>query len=73
MYAPHWWFPFPFILLTFLVVFLLVRLLFFRRWGWGCGGGWNRSFDAESILKRRLASGQITEDEFKRLRDIVKA
>jgi uncharacterized membrane protein len=73
MVAPHWWFPFPWFLLTILFVVLLFRFVLFRR-GWGgCGGGWDRSLDAESVLKRRLASGQITEEEYRRLLHVIRA
>ena len=64
---PYWWYPFPFFLLGFLFIFLLFRFVLFRG---RCG--WDRGMDADSILKRRLASGQITEDEFQRLRRIMK-
>ena len=72
MYWSHWWFPFPWFFLTFLLVFVLFRFILFRR-GWrGRGYSDDRLLDAESILKRRLASGQITEAEYQRLLQIVR-
>jgi uncharacterized membrane protein len=72
MFVPHWWYPFPWFLFTFLIVLLLFRFLFFRR-GWGWGGHWDRPLDAESMLKRRLASGQITEEEYHRLLQLIRS
>lgn len=72
MYGPHWWFPWPWILLMVFFLFLILRFTLFRR-GWGCGGRWDTPLDAEAILKRRLASGQITEEEFQRLRNLLRA
>ena len=73
MVAPWWWFPFPWFFLGFLVIALLFRFVLFRRGGYGCGGRWDRGLDAESVLKRRLASGQITEEEYRRLREVIRA
>jgi len=70
MHPYGWWFPIPWLFVTVLFVFLLVRFVLFRG---GCGWNrWDRPLDAESILKRRLAGGQITEEEFHRLRHILK-
>jgi uncharacterized membrane protein len=68
----HWWFGFPWIFFAIFFTFLIVRIVAFRRWGfgYGCGRG---MLDAESILKRRLASGDIAESEYQRLREIVRS
>ena len=35
-------------------------------------GPWNQAQDAGVILKRRLANGDITEEEYNHLRDVMK-
>ncbi len=78
-----YWFPpfgFFFVLLGVFLIFGVIRLILFRRygpWGWG-PGGWPRGGyghggfgDAEAVLKRRLASGEITEAEYQRLREVL--
>jgi uncharacterized membrane protein len=71
-------FPFGFFFLVPLW-FIVARIIFFRRFrrfGGCCGGPmyrpWNTDGDPEVILKRRLANGDITEEEYKHLRDILK-
>lgn len=80
-----YWFPpfgFFFVLVGLFVVFGIVRLVLFRRYahlgwgGWG-PGPWHRgwydhgAFDPEAVLKRRLASGEITEAEYQRLKEVL--
>lgn len=73
-------FVFPFGFFVFIALFFIIsRIIFFRRfgrYGSGCGrpmyGPWNQGRDAEVILKRRLANGDITEEEYQHLRDILK-
>lgn len=57
---------------------LFFALLFFGRfWFWGCGWGWRRRgwhggrWEAEAILQRRLAAGEIDEAEYRRLREVL--
>lgn len=68
-------FPFGFFFLVALC-FIIRRVIFFRRYGSGCGrpmyGPWNQGRDAEGILRRRLANGEIMEEEYNHLRDILK-
>jgi putative membrane protein len=75
MYPGYMYFPFffPFgILFFFLAIFVIVRLVFWRSWGWGYWG--RRAYygmDSKEILKRRYARGEITKDQFEQmLRDI---
>ena len=74
------WLFFPF---GFLAVLLVFRLIFGRRWGWGrhgcgCGGygyggPWHDGgHEAEAILQRRLASGEIDEAEYRRVKEILR-
>lgn len=76
---------FPFVLFPigffiFIVLcFIAVRFVFFRRlrrFGGICGGPmygpWNTQGDSDVILKRRLANGDITEEEYKHLRETLK-
>ncbi|MCD9020410.1 SHOCT domain-containing protein [Cohnella silvisoli] len=77
----HGFFPgFPIVFFTLLIGFLIFRIVMFRRYGsaWGYGyrvGAWKHaegSLDAAVILKKRLASGEIDEAEYRRLLDIIK-
>lgn len=70
-------FPFGFFFLI-AFCFIITRIVFFRRFrnagGYGgpmCGP-WSYGRDAEMILKRRMANGDITEEEYKHLRDVLK-
>ncbi|MCY0888018.1 MAG: SHOCT domain-containing protein [Alicyclobacillaceae bacterium] len=73
-------FVFPLTFFVFIALFFIVsRIIFirrFRQYGSGCGGAMyglsNQGLDAEVILKRRLARGDITEEEYQHLRDLVK-
>jgi uncharacterized membrane protein len=63
----HPWFGFLFIILV--IGFIIFRVVTFRKYG-GCRYG---SFDeAEAILRKRLASGEINEDEYQKLKDALK-
>jgi uncharacterized membrane protein len=81
----HGFFPvFPIVFFALLLGFLIFRIVMFRRYGnaFGYGGRYGYrgsegrqtegSFDAEIILKKRLASGEIDEAEYRRLIDIIK-
>lgn len=61
------------------LLFITLRIIFFRRFrrfGGTCSGPmygpWNHGHDAEVILKRRLANGDITEEDYNHLRDVLK-
>jgi hypothetical protein len=73
-----WWGLFP--LGWLLIAVLLFGLLRARRGygGYACRGcGWGSPWpgggatDAEAILKRRLANGEITEGDYQRLREAL--
>lgn len=77
-FFPFLLFPFGFlifIVLCFIVAYF-VSLRRFRSFGGACGrptyGPWNKGDDPEVILKRRLANGTVTEEEYKHLRDMLK-
>jgi uncharacterized membrane protein len=55
--------------IALLLTLLVVKLFWFRR-GWRYAGG-DDAFRPDNILKRRLASGEITEAEYQRLRDTL--
>lgn len=67
----HGFHPFGWILFALLAAFLIFKIFAFWRCGWGYYGWHNGRFDAEAILKRRLASGEISEAEYQRMRDIL--
>lgn len=76
-FFPFVFFPFGFIFVV--LCFIVVRIVLFRRFrrfGGGFAGpaywSWSQGGDAEAILKRRLANGNITEEEYKHLRDVLK-
>ena len=67
----HWWFGF-FPLIWFFVIVLFFRVFGWRRWhhhhGWnGHGGG-----SAEQTLGERYARGEITEEEYKQRRAVLR-
>ncbi|MDQ0190905.1 hypothetical protein JI721_02780 [Alicyclobacillus cycloheptanicus] len=79
-----WFFPFLFFPFGMFIVcalfFVVIRVLFFGRFRKSfranCGmqqGRWHDHHDPEIILKRRLASGDIQEEEYQRLRVILKS
>ncbi|WP_067621541.1 SHOCT domain-containing protein [Alicyclobacillus acidiphilus] len=71
-------FPFGFFFFVALC-FIVSRIVCFRRfrhYGYGCGGptyrAWSKVSDPEIILKRRLAKGDITEEEYRHLRETLR-
>ena len=76
---PWMWWPwggiwiFPIVMFVIMLIFLF---LFSGRWGyrppwWGPGGHHNESGDSETaleILKKRYAKGEITKEEFDRMK-----
>jgi uncharacterized membrane protein len=78
-FVPFWfWLARPlFFIIVVIAIVSLIRLLVWRRWGWRrgpCGhGGWTApGQDAEAVLRRRLAAGEIDEAEYRRVREILK-
>lgn len=65
-FAP-WCFGFMF--LFFIFLFFSVRMLAFGRFG-GCRRGLYD--ESENILRNRLASGEINEEEYQKLKNILK-
>jgi uncharacterized membrane protein len=72
-----WWWPIGWIFFIFLMV-MIMRFVFWGRRGWrhaywGPHGyyGPPGHVPAEEILRQRLAKGEITEDEYKRLMDVL--
>jgi uncharacterized membrane protein len=65
-----WWGGIVFLLFFVLILCLVFfKLFWWRPWRWR--GSWTDSPD--EILKRRLASGQITEAEYRHLHDVLRA
>lgn len=69
-----WFWPFGFVFFGLLLTFLILRLVFWRRWcgGWGAGYPPPYAMDANEALRMRLARGEIGEDEFARLREALR-
>ena len=69
----HWWWGGGIFLLFYGLLFLLlvIKLFWWRPWGrpWTHYGYHD---DEESILRRRLARGEITEADYERLRDLLR-
>ncbi len=65
--------PFCGIFFVLLIAFIVTRIFFIRRCGgWSRGYGWyDGRQDAEAILRRRLANGDITEEEYQKMKDIL--
>jgi uncharacterized membrane protein len=62
-----WW-----IIPVVILAIIAFKFVFFARFGWW-GGRWGHDLaDPDAILKRRLASGDIGESEYARLRDLVR-
>jgi putative membrane protein len=76
----HWWFLFfPFGFFLFWVLFFVaLRTLVFRRWGgpWGGGPGrpgYHRGPGAEQVLAGRFAAGDIDEQEYRARLEVLRA
>lgn len=67
----HGFHPFGWFFLLLLAVFLVFRFFAFRRCGRWHHGWHDGRLDAEAILRRRLASGEISEAEYKQLQEIL--
>jgi putative membrane protein len=67
----HWWFPF-FPLLWFGLIFLFWGL-FWRRGRWHHHhGGYGDGPSAEQVLGERYARGEITEEEYRQRRTVLR-
>jgi uncharacterized membrane protein len=66
----HWWGGgWVFLLLFALLLTVLVfKVFFFSRWS--RSRGWPDA-SPETVLKRRLASGEISESDYQRLKDLL--
>lgn len=62
MWECGFFFPFGFF------IFFLIFWVFVSRQR---GGWYNRRFDAENLLKRRLINGDIDEAEYERIKEIL--
>jgi putative membrane protein len=68
-----WWIV-P-LLFWVLLLFAVVRFAF---WGWRRGHRWayggpgGGAADAEAVLQRRFAAGEIDEAEYRRVRDVLR-
>lgn len=65
-----WFFVFPFLFL----VLIAVRMFTWRRFGRPCCGGYGYGYggdDAMAMLRRRLVNGEINEEEYQRLKQLL--
>ncbi|MFD1674516.1 hypothetical protein [Alicyclobacillus fodiniaquatilis] len=75
MWCGHgfWFFPFGLFFFVPFLVFIVIRFCIFRNFNRSCAGPiWRDGAEAEAILKRRLASGDIGEAEYNKLKDLLK-
>ncbi|MCM2535653.1 hypothetical protein NDK43_29420 [Neobacillus pocheonensis] len=63
----HPWVGFLFLILV--IGFIIFRVVAFRKYR---GGRCGSADEADSILRKRLASGEINEEEYRRLIDVLK-
>lgn len=69
-YGPWGWFSFMWVFPILCIVFML--FFFTRRWPrWGDLDGRHRESSAREILDRRYASGELTKDEYRRMRSDI--
>jgi uncharacterized membrane protein len=72
-----WWgyggfHPFPWIFLVVIAFVVIFRVVMFRRYGCRHHRRWEGGpDDALSILDRRLVNGEVTEEEYRRLKAIL--
>jgi len=71
MWGYHWFFPFGIFFFVLFFACFIFRIFAFRRYGMGCNPRYRGQFDAVAVLKRRLANGEIKEDEYQRLKDVL--
>jgi uncharacterized membrane protein len=65
-------FPIGFFCVVF-TVFLIFRIMAFRRFGYGCHyGRFDSRLEAEEILKRRYINHEISEEEYLRMKEVLK-
>lgn len=64
-----WFCQIGFLFFVLVAGFIVVRLFSVRNYG-GCRRRW--SDEASAILKKRLASGEIDESEYQKLKDALK-
>ncbi len=78
----HGFFWFPLIPLFFLgfwvILFLVVRPLVWRRrgmgpWSSGWSSGWSASGRAEAVLAERYARGEVTEEEYRARLEVLRS
>lgn len=74
VWGHHGFFPFGLFFLIPLLVFLVIRIILFRRYGAWCygPGRFGGRYEAESLLMQRLVRGEIGEEEYIRLREVLK-
>ena len=67
----HGFFPFGPIFFVLLIGLVIARGFMCRRRGWRYHDRMSGRFEAEAVLQKRLASGEIGEEEYKRLKEIL--
>lgn len=75
--AGPWWI-FPIVMPISMLIVMLIAFVMFRELFWGRPGRWSRGSQDEpskdpalEVLRRRFASGEITEQEFEEKRKIL--
>lgn len=78
LWGYHGFFPFGFFFVL-IVLFVIFRIFAFRRFGYhrnygNCDNrGWNDNnhYEALAIVRKRLANGEISEEEYEHLKEVL--
>jgi uncharacterized membrane protein len=73
MWYGHHGFPIFGIFFMLMFIGFIVRMIAFRRYGRCCHHGFQYEDEAFAILRRRLVNGEIGDEEYQRLKAVLKS